>query len=365
MSLLTRIFSLRRAWPPRPIDLLLRACVLPENEARAAWRTWTQETRFDDMTWPEIRLVAFLSGRIAILDPGSPLLPRVEGLGRAHWTRNQAKLRGLIQLHDALGREGIDALIFKGAAAHLEGMGALRRRVLGDVDILVRPHEMARALDVAIADGWRCVTGESPEILRVLMNRLRALNFRKDAYAEIDLHRYAFQVAANDVDEEDLWTDARRVTALERTLTVPSPAHSLVIGLTHGSSTQGGDWVLDAIARLHGPAFDWGSVVAATRRHLVVPNVRAGLLYLRECLAQDVPRSVLDELASERVAVALHLRFWAGARQSRSRRPIERVLRRAARRALRRAGYRVASGYRSSVQVMRPSTAWQIGRAHV
>src|SRR5262249_11944367 len=172
-----------------------------------------------------MRLVAYLSSRLATLDPQSPLRPRIEGLARSHWTRNQAKLRGLVELHDALAAANISSMIFKGAVVHAEGVDTLRRRVLGDVDLLVRKNDLSAALDVMLAAGWQSVTGESPENLRATAAYRRGMNFRKGAYAEIDLHQLAFytcRIGAKDA----IWDAARRVPLLGRTVTVPSSVDS-------------------------------------------------------------------------------------------------------------------------------------------
>jgi hypothetical protein len=357
VAILDKLISLRRCWPPRHLDLLMRACALPEERARGAWQAWTRERDFDQISWPEIRLVAFLAERIATLDPQSPLRPRVEGLARANWTRNQSKLRGLVELHDALQAQAIPSLIFKGASVHAEGIASLRRRVIGDVDLLVRPQDISRALEVMLATGWQSVNGESPENLRAVIPNRRGTNFRKDAYAEIDLHQYSMRLSRGSQPDDELWANARQVTLLGRTVLVPDAAESLVIGLMHGLNAPNGDWALDAVARLASGDFDWTRLLDTTRRRGPVPHVRAGLIYLKEALEQPVPQDVLDQLARAKVGWPIHLHFWCHARQGRARNPLERLAGVASNAGLRASGYR--QDRPSVLQEMRANPLWR------
>lgn len=355
------LFDLTHSWPARQFDLLLRACVLPESEARDAWSAWQAENVFDDISWSEIRLIAYFSGRIAQLDPASPLRPRIEGLARAHWTQNQAKLRALAEIADLLRSGDIPFLVFKGASVHVEAMAAMRRRVMGDVDILVRGTDLARALDLMLDAGWEGVNGESREYLLATRDVRGGGNYRKGRYGEVDLHRFAFHYSLADPHpDEELWLRARTAETMSRRFLVPSPTDSLIIGLVHASNSVGGDWALDAVARLAAPGIDWDLVVATARRRGLVPQIRAGLLYLKERLRQDVPAPVLDELARTPGDAIMQLLCWASARPDGSRSAIAKAASYAAVRVLPLRGYRMAQGDRAALAIRRPRAIWRL-----
>lgn len=351
----------RRSWPARPFDLLLQACLLPDAEAHAAWTAWQAENDFDAISWSEIRLMVHLSGRIAELDPDSPLRPRIEGLARAHWTQNQVKLRGLIEIADLLAPARIPILVFKGAAVHVESMTAMRRRIMGDVDILVPENQVSRALELMLDAGWESVSGDSREYLAAACRVRGGGNFRKGVHSEVDLHRFAFHYShADPGPDAALWQRARRVQIMGRELFVPCPADSMVIGLVHAANSVGADWALDAAARLSAPGIDWTTLVDTARGRGLVPQVRGGLLYLKERLHQDVPDDVLRELARTPGDPLMQLQCWASARPDGTRSWLARAISHVATRLLPRRGYRMAHSDRAAIAVRRNRSFWRL-----
>jgi len=135
-----QVHLLRRGWPDKSIDLLIRALILQIDDARLAWRQWTHDFDFNRVSWYETRILSAISTRMEELEPRSPLRPRIDGLARAHWTRTQLTLGETNGAIDLLARAGIACMLIKGAAYYAEGLGAATRRVLSDIDILVRPN---------------------------------------------------------------------------------------------------------------------------------------------------------------------------------------------------------------------------------
>ena len=70
------------------------------------------------------------------------------------WLGNERLFRDVSALLEALRAVGIETMILKGAALALLHYRDLGLRSLGDVDVLVRPHDVRRAVDVLTGRGW-------------------------------------------------------------------------------------------------------------------------------------------------------------------------------------------------------------------
>src|SRR5262249_9687478 len=147
------------------------------------------------------------------LDPDSALRPRIDGLAKRLWTETQLRFRETASAFDRLKQRQIEFLVFKGGAQYAEGLAVATRRIMGDVDILVRPAQAVAALDALASDGWSATKGESFDLLRRLAAVRLSGNFKKGENGEIDLHSSPFHFARVDSGlDEELWSRARPAT---------------------------------------------------------------------------------------------------------------------------------------------------------
>jgi hypothetical protein len=349
---------LRRCWPDRSIDLLVKAAVLSIKDARAAWTRWKASHEFDDASWHDARLFSALSLRIAELDGTSPLRPRIEGLARAHWTRTQFTLKESLEAVELIGRAGIPCLLIKGAAQYAEGHGAATRRVLGDIDVLVRAEHVVEAINVLMDAGWSGTFGESAGYLRTLGDLRISTNLLKGDYGEVDIHRTPFHYRCFDPAADALlWAGSRPALLNGQQVMVPSPAASVLISLAHSIQGEGGDWALDVAQRLKHQAIEWDCLIElATRWRLTLPAWCA-LSYLTRELALPVPPEVLDRLSGVRADWAERLKLWSNVREPVGRPLSDRIGNRIANEVLARRGYDLAVADEERLPVMQPLCA--------
>lgn len=343
-----------RSWPSGSIDLLLRAILTAESTAREAWRAWTRSRQFDDVTWPEMRLLAPLSLRLRELDPHSPLRPRIDGIAKQLWVKSQITLRESADVFDALATAGIRFLVFKGATQYAEGISP-HRRTMGDVDVLVSPRQVVDAIDAIVGAGWQSVNGESPEYLRYLALVRLSGNYRKGQHGEVDLHINPFHFAHTDPDhDEALWRNARPIRLAKRTVLVPDGADGALISLAHAALSESGDWALDMSARIERQEIDWERLMETAARRGLVASCHAGLLYLKEELGVPVPSETLAVLARTPVPFGDRLKHWSNVRDRTDRNAIEKLANRLADRLLVRGGYAHIVKDRRAIAVTRP-----------
>src|SRR5262245_30321159 len=164
----TRNRVVERSWPAGAIHLLLVAGIAPRPQAERAWAAWTDTRDFDDVTWQEKRLLAAFSTRIGELDPGSPLVPRINGLTKHLWTAARRTVGETLAAFDVLTAAGVPFIVFKGGALLVEDFAATRRRILSDIDVLIRSEATPYAIKSLTDAGWCAINGESAALLHRL-----------------------------------------------------------------------------------------------------------------------------------------------------------------------------------------------------
>jgi hypothetical protein len=283
--------------PGRSALLLLKARALPEEAARDAWAAWVAENDIETASWMEIRLLAGVGGRIDLLDPDSPLRPRLEGIRRFIWTRNQMRLGRSIPFLETLSRAGIPFLLLKGGARIAQSGTASGERFIRDLDVLVTRERVSQAVDAVLDAGFRPMTGRLP-------GRARAVPFDHvygDGGAgrdgcEIDLHYSALRYGRWGDFDGPLWDRAVPARLRSLDLLVPSAADQLVIAIVHGmigDVDAPADWVLDALDAIARDGFDWQAVVAETRARKIGMPMSVGLEFLAREFGVAVPDEVM------------------------------------------------------------------------
>jgi hypothetical protein len=225
-----------------------------------------------------------------------------------------------------LRQAGIECMLIKGAAGYAEGFGATVRRLMGDVDLLVRHEDGPRATRVLTAAGWQATNGDSALLLQQLAPLRASSNYRNGVYGEVDLHTQSFHFCRRDPELENaLWRDARSISFGGTDVFVPSSPDSIVISLAHGVVGPDGDWAIDIGQRINTGGVDWDRTVEIVERRALVPLALAGLSYLRK-LGLDVPEGVLRRLAETPVAPGVWLKHYASIRPNRrKRRLLQRI----------------------------------------
>jgi hypothetical protein len=261
-------------------ELLLRAALLSDRRAIEAWGQWRDRVEFDAVDRDSTRLLPLLWHNLLSLGLRDPLMGRLKGIYRHSWLANQVLFRDLREALGILTRVGIDALVLKGAAlahAYYPNPGM---RAMDDIDVLVRPADIAAALSALQDHGW-APTLARPERLLVVMH---ALAMRKARGRDLDLHGHLFAGSMRaDVDAER-WARAVVIEHPHATWRALDPTDQLLHVLVHGVEADPPtvQWIADAtmILRGAGDGIDWtrlvtdadregrGLAVAAARREL-------------------------------------------------------------------------------------------------
>lgn len=249
---------------------LLMAAIHPDD-AVALWhaRAWLDNHDIDIVTFREHRLLAAIivrfGRRLADLDS----YPRLLGLRRMLWTRTMMSLRESGPALSAIVAAGVPVLVIKGAARMADGGESGRGRVAHDIDIVVKPDDMARAFAILIDAGWLPASGETALSLAAGIESVRSINLFRGPFGDIDLHSNAFHpIHGSITDDSGFWSRAepRQLSGVD--VLVPSPEDRLVISVAHGGldAHAHSDWLVDMAVTLTSMPVDFATLTGILER---------------------------------------------------------------------------------------------------
>ena len=281
---------------------LLKAALLPADQAAPAWRRWKcRGIGLDTVGDASVRLFHRLWANrdAAAIEAEDRAL--LKGVYRRSFADNVSKLTSALDATQILVDAGIPVLFLKGAALIATCDATLGLRRIGDVDILVPELEAERAAALLTATGcqatyetshghsWHCTT---------------------PAGYEIDLHWWAFKPAG---DDSPMFETAQEATLLGRNVLVPSATESLLVAIANAFWRDGPPmrWIADSLLLLETGPIDWDVVLQRADRSGLMPGLAAGLGYLAWEFGAAVPTTVLDELHRRELSWQAGVAYWA------------------------------------------------------
>jgi hypothetical protein len=287
----------RRFFPTPQHLLLLKFCLLADPDgARRAWQAWRAQIDLDDLDPSCFRLMSLVYRRMMDLGIDDRHLPRIKGLHRYHWTRNQLAWRGKDEVLRALEAKGTPTLLLKGAALSRTVYPEATTRGMHDLDILVPVANAATAMDVLAGLHWKAGHFDAVKTI----DHLHACPFHHPEFGELDLHWHVFRSCCDTDRDDEMWAAARPFSVGDIKTHVLCPADQFLNACEHGlhpSPASALQWVVDAtfIVRHSPPPFDWTRVIEQARKtHLVLP-VRRTLHFIREHFEPSIPEEIMRQ----------------------------------------------------------------------
>ncbi len=290
----------RTGWPSTELCLLLKAYACPVDQARAAWRGWLATRTVDNASWAEVRLLAALAGRIAIIDPQSAELSRLEGVRRFVWTSNQVRLDRSMSLIDLLIKSGIPVMLLKGMARIATNPALASARFVRDIDIIVESSRLDEACEILITNGWRPVFGKLPGLSRAepfgrLLPEIMDKATVEEENFHVDVHRSAVHYGRTGTFDDNLWTHCRDAVLRGRPVKIPSETDQFLHAIAHGTISDAerpADWVIDALDAATGSGFSWEICASEILRRRMGAAVSGGFCFLESELGFWIPAEI-------------------------------------------------------------------------
>jgi hypothetical protein len=214
----------------------------------------------------------------------------------ANAAKNLALAVELLALTELLDTHGIRALPYKGPTLAQCIYGSLAARQMKDVDILVHPVDVDRAVSLLATRDYSPVTPVLTAARRLGLEYQCVLTRPSDATI-IELHWSVVPRAmAPAVGLDDLWPNRLRTAMLGTTVPIPSHEDMLVILCLHGSKHQWArlEWICGVAEMVRSKPLDWIRVLARAERWRATRMLSTGLLLAADLLDAPVPEPVIS-----------------------------------------------------------------------
>jgi hypothetical protein len=292
-------------------QLLLRAAVGSDGEARAAWTAWTSSHDLDGVRDESFWLLPLVFRNLRRL--GVELDGRLAGLYKRSWFKNRRVLHRAAAAIQAFTAAGIETIVLKGAALSVLHYRDLGARVMEDVDLLVPPAQLRAAAGVLGGLGFRPGPARGPrmQLDDAWVALHHSLPFHDDEGRELDLHWYVSGDARQPGVDDPFWKAAVPLVLEGAQSRALGPTDLLFHVCTHGytSNSPHVRWLADAATILRDHTIDWDRLIRHARARRLVLALGAALAELRTVLAAPVPDTVSAALAATPVSLVDRLEF--------------------------------------------------------
>lgn len=183
---------------------------------------------------------------------------------------NVALLEELAHVLDALHREGIEAIPFKGPLLALCAYGDLGLRVFRDLDILVRDVDLPHTMRILSDLGYRrakILSDAQIEMVQYLQGQDIVYGGKEGTAIEPHTRLTSIKMAL-DIDYDGLWARSRRVDVSGHTVRLLAPEDLFLVLAIHGGKELWWNikWACDVAVFLESnPGLDWTALLVRAK----------------------------------------------------------------------------------------------------
>ena len=292
----------RRPWMPTDQQVLLvRAALLEREPAIEAWNQWKKAGGFARIGAGSVLLLPIVYRNLVDHGVSDPALKHARLAYQMTWLGNERFFRGVFALLNSLRAAGIETMIMKGAALSLLYYKDLGLRSMGDVDILIRPHEVANVIDILVELGGKEISDIPNVLTETYLYARHAIHYSSDRISNLDLHWHVMDEACPPSEDEPFWSGAIRTTIRGVETLVMSPTDQLLHVCAHEARWTPipfPRWIVDVVTILRTSPDDinWDRLISLARRLRMVIPVREALQHVVDVGGAPIPSSVLTNL---------------------------------------------------------------------
>jgi hypothetical protein len=239
------------------------------------------------------KLVCGRLQRLGLLDSAIPAHVQLRRRALDMTAHGMRYVRELVRIVNALGREQIAVLPFKGPVLAAQAYGDPLVRQFVDLDLLVRSEDMVRARGVLEREGYALSLDLSTQEQAALARAgWEYCMVNADRTCQVDLETVVVPAYFSfDLDMHRLWEDAVDIDLDGTPVRTLSPARALVLLCVHGTKHNWTQhiWVADIAGLITRTVLDWDSVVQFARAGSAERMVAVGLRLAEILMAASVP----------------------------------------------------------------------------
>ena len=288
----------------------MQAALLPGQQAIDAWQRLAAATKYLDETDAAVfRMLPLVYRNLRAAGLAEADVGQLKGVYRQSWYRIRLSLAPALEAVRTLQAAGIEPVALKGLGLIATVYPEPALRPMADTDLLFRPGQHARAVDVLLGAGWTPANGGRDAYLR-RSKVFHALPVVGDHGIEVDLHRYMLEENCFPSADAPAFERLVRGSVSEQPLFSLSPEDHVINACVHGvrwDPVPALRWLPDTVLaiRARAAAFEWDYVVAEGQRRKVGLALGAALVF-----ARDFEPSIPDSAVASLVAGAGRLERW-------------------------------------------------------
>jgi hypothetical protein len=239
-------------------------------------------------------------------------MERLKGLVKMQQVHSLGRVALLLDLIALFGRQGIPVIALKGPVLARELYGHHWFRDSADIDLLLREDDIESAAHLLVAWGYNDRLAHQHPHRRALAHRIGCeleLDNVDTRKRPVELHwRLAPESVACMIGVEEIWSRARTVEFMKRSVQVMGPEDLLMYLCVHGSKH---DWVnlilvCDLVRTVQTfPDLDWQRFMEISARASAYRRVAVGLTLAHRLLGVPLPASVTEWVSADRCAVSM------------------------------------------------------------
>lgn len=285
------------AWPEGGRNQLVKAAICPDDDrAINEIEAWLRNTDLDDATFAEHRLLAAITTRFDARLAHHPEYARLCGMQRLNWTRSRMAIAATRPVLEEMVEAGLRVILLKGACRVALDMTEQKSRTSYDLDLLLGPGDFEKAFEILASDGWASTRGESAMGLRARLSSVRARNFKKGRFGDIDLHRFAYHTSSSDPQwDAQFFEDLQHIDFYGLKVFIPGTEERLAMAIGHGGwdGQSHSDWLVDVARILEKEPVDFEKFAAILKGRRLRGAAAIALSYLAREVGLDLPDELL------------------------------------------------------------------------
>ncbi|MDF2940843.1 MAG: hypothetical protein K0R66_1485 [Gammaproteobacteria bacterium] len=287
----------QNCWPSPEQKLLLKAGLLDNENASAAWAEYCQRVDLQTVDYVSTCFFPLIFNNFK--QSHTTQLQTCKSMYRYTWSANNLQFFKVKKALEALQSLGINICLLKGAAmiaGYYQDPGV---RVIGDIDILIPRDQAAKAIGLLMSLDWTVREQVDISRLDILFNRTHGITFTHPDGGIIDLH---WAILSGEVNKT-LTKYTHRTRSIvwpqnKMTVEVLCPEDQLIHTLCHGLKYSPNPlirWIPDASFILkNSPEFDWNYFLSQAKSLKMEYIMKTAITYLHQNNFAEIPSEIVN-----------------------------------------------------------------------
>ncbi|BAQ64669.1 nucleotidyltransferase family protein [Geminocystis sp. NIES-3709] len=276
-------------WPTHEQQLLLKASLLKGEKAINAYREWINLVDIDTLDSESNSLLGLLYRNLIDNKIESQHLPRLKGINRYNWTKNQLFISSFFKIAQVFADFKIDFICFDDLALVSNDYQDYGNKIIKNIGILIKEKNLEKANKILLNLGWQTQNNQ------VLHNELM---WKNDQQQLLCLKYRIFTVEPQEYINEQLWLNTTEQNIAKIPTKILNSVDRFLISCLKANQNYNrlsATKITDAMMIIKNHC-NWVDLVNKTQRYELIIPVRNMLCFLSNILEVKIPDWVLSSL---------------------------------------------------------------------